>query len=78
MTNEAKANKLSAAQVAQHIARGRTDSAVTLPMSCNAEGLLWIVHCWLRGRLPPDDREFLEKAMRAYGQACVAEAGKAG
>ena len=81
---ETKANNLTAAQIYERSARRPPDSAIappnsggTLPMQCDAKGLLWLVHCWLRGRLPPEDQEFLETAMQEYGRACVAEAGKA-
>lgn len=49
--------------------------AETLPMTiADAETFLRLTLLVFRGRLQPDDQEFLEEAMRRYGHFCVAEA----
>ena len=62
---------LSATECVRQMSEG--GRGPTLPMQCNAEGWLLLTVAALSDVLGASDRKFLERAMREYGRACVAE-----
>jgi hypothetical protein len=66
--------RLSATEAVRQMLEGGRDQTTTLPMQCNAEGWLRLTAGALSNVLSASDREFLERAMREYGRACVVEA----
>ena len=67
---------VNAQNYARLVLNGQRDGA-TLPMTCDAKGLLRLTLLFFRGRLAPGDHEFLGRAMLVYGEACIAEANEA-